>query len=331
MEIREGNTSQLKELRLIKAQANEDHLGMRNFEESLIYMQEDDKQKVYDQTKILRNVHWGQLKLFCSEMFLFLRHTPVSVSDILYIGAAPGEHLYVLAKLFPQYSYHLYDSENFDRRLKNLDNITMHKRYFNDTDIKKWKKMSNFALISDIRTLTYDPSARDSQSRQKNEESVWNDMKLQEKWIMELKPTVSLIKFRLPFAYDFILKDGLTRKYFDGIVMKQVFNKPTSSETRLIITDFKERDWNLIEYEQKMAYHNDHNRNRARYYNPLDMSENPVSPELGVCNDFDSIFLTHLVMEYLKIHPGDFHSLLTMILSEMSYKRVSLLSKKAGF
>ena len=333
MEIREGNSSSIGELRLTNNRKLEDPVtyGFRNFEESLVYMKEDDKQKVYDQTRILRNVHWGQLKLFCSEMFLLLRHTPSTVSDVLYIGAAPGEHIFVLAGLFPQFRYHLYDSENFDKRLKSLENVKIYKKYFDDSDVKKWKKISNFVLISDIRTLTYDPSVQDANSRQRNEDSVWSDMKLQEKWIMELTPVVSLVKFRLPFAYDFVLREGLTREYLDGVVMKQVFNKPTSSETRLIVTGFEKREWNLVEYEQKMAYHNDYNRNRGKYYNPLDMSETPVLSDLGLGNDFDSVFLSHLILEYLKINPGDFHSMMTMILSEMSYKRVSLLSKKAGF
>ena len=333
MEIREGDTSSLRNLRLLPVQKSEDPIqyGMKNFEEDQVYMREEDKQKLYDPTRILRNVHWGQLKLFCSEMFLLLRHTPPTVSDILYIGAAPGEHLFVLNKLFPKFRYHLYDSENFDKRLYGMDNIKIHKKYFDDSDIKKWKKMSNFALISDIRTLSYDPSVQDSLSRQRNEDSVWSDMKLQEKWIMALRPTISLIKFRLPFAYDFILREGLTREYLNGTVIKQVFNKPTSSETRLIVTDFDKKDWNLVEYEQKMAYHNDYNRNRARYYNPLDMSKTPVLAEEGLGNDFDSIFLTHLVMEYLVENSGEFYTIMSMILSEMSYKKVSLLSKKAGF
>jgi hypothetical protein len=333
MEIREGNKSLIGDLRLLPLQKSEDpeQYGMKKFEEDQVYMRDGDKQKLYDPTRILRNVHWGQLKLFCSEMFLFLKHTPPTVSDILYIGAAPGEHLFVLNKLFPKFRYHLYDSENFDKRLHGMENIKIHKKYFDDSDIKKWKKMSNFALISDIRTLSYDPSVQDSRSRQRNEDSVWADMKLQEKWIMELRPTVSLIKFRLPFAYDFVLKEGLTREYLNGVVMKQVFNKPTSSETRLIVTDFDKKDWNLVEYEQKMAYHNDHNRNRSRYYNPLNMSKTPVVAEAGLGNDFDSVFLTHMVMEYLKENSGDFHSTISMILSEMSYKKVSLLTKRAGF
>ena len=161
MEIREGDTSKIEDLRLLENVYSADpfEYGMTKFEEEHIYMSEGDKQKVYDPTRILRNVHWGQLKLFCSEMFLFLRYLKPVISDVLYIGAAPGEHLYVLTKLFPQLTYHLYDSENFDRRLDNLDNVKIYKKYFDDSDVKKWKKdggkmlenFKSFKMVENVR------------------------------------------------------------------------------------------------------------------------------------------------------------------------------------
>ena len=216
----------------------EDYYDFKFFEkEKYFYMNSGSRESEYDISCILRNIHWGQLKLFLSEFFVLIYHTDESIKDILYVGAANGSHIYVLAEFFQNITFHLYDSEKFDKRLYSVKNIKIYKRYFNESDLDQWKKKSNFFFISDIRTLTYNPSGNEDEIRVKNEESVWSDMKLQERWIESLKPSLSLIKFRLPFAYDFVLKEGQTRKYLDGDVCFQVYNKPTSSETRLLVKD----------------------------------------------------------------------------------------------
>ena len=120
MDLSNGNSFPVDSLK-IKRLIGKD-LKYKNFDkEKYFYIHQNDKEIPYDYNKILVNIHWGQLKLFISEFFTFIYHLDDSdVKDILYIGAAPGDHIYVLSQLFEEYHYHLYDTQRFDSRLNEL-------------------------------------------------------------------------------------------------------------------------------------------------------------------------------------------------------------------
>ncbi len=342
MDLSEGNSFPVESLKIKRYQQTS--LKIKKFQkERYFYFQENDKEIPYDYNKILVNVHWGQLKLFMSEFFTFIYHlNPEDLSlredeklNVLYIGGAPGDHIYVLAQLFDDYHYHLYDTQKFDIRLGELSNVTIHSKYFDDNELEKWKRKGRCVLISDIRTLSYNPGGFSKDSQRINEESVWSDMKLQQKWVEQLNPYLSLLKFRLPFAYDFILREGKTRKYLSGLVLRQVYNKPTSSETRLLVSDLEKRDWDIVSYERKLAYHNDKVRT-SKFSNPIDGSETPIYKEKGLMNDFDSTYFCVLVMDFLEsmgevANEENAKNIIDFIIDNMSSKKSNLLSKKAGF
>ena len=344
MDLSQGNSFPVDSLKIKRYQQTS--LKIKQFQkERYFYFQDNDKEIPYDYNKILVNVHWGQLKLFMSEFFTFIYHlNPEELSSplgedeklhILYIGAAPGDHIYVLAQLFDDYHYHLYDTQKFDGRLGELSNVTIYPKYFDDIELEKWKKKDRCVLISDIRTLSYNPGGFSKDSQRINEESVWSDMQLQQKWVEELNPHMSLLKFRLPFAYDFILKEGKTRKYLSGMVLRQVYNKPTSSETRLLVSDLEKRDWDIVAYERKLAYHNDKVRT-SKFLNPINESERPVYKEKGLLNDFDSTYFGVLVMDFLTgmgeiANEENVRNIMDFIVDNMSSKKSNLLSKRAGF
>jgi hypothetical protein len=344
MDLRGGNSFSVDSLKIKRYQQKD--LKIKTFQkEKYFYFLENDKEIPYDYNKILVNVHWGQLKLFMSEFFTFIyRLNTENLSpplnkeenlDILYIGAAPGDHIYVLAQLFDEYHYHLYDTQKFDVRLNELTNVTIYPKYFDDIELEKWKKKNKCFLISDIRTLSYNPSGFSKDSQKINEESVWSDMQLQQKWVEQLNPYMSLLKFRLPFAYDFILKEGKTRKYLSGMVLRQVYNKPTSSETRLLVSEIDKKDWDIVSYERKLAYHNDKVRT-SKFLNPIDESERPIYKEKGLMNDFDSSYFCVLVMDFLTSideipNEVNVRNIMDFIIDNISSKKSNLLSKRAGF
>ena len=336
MDFTNGNNSDFEKLKL----KNIDSCNLErysDFNDTHFYMNENSEELEYDSSCVLNNVHWGQLKLFCSEMFVILKHLPENVNTVLYVGGANGSHIYVLAKFFPHLTFYLYDTQYFDKRLFKLINVKIFKKYFDDKELRKWKsKDTPMFFISDIRTLTYDPDAKDDEIRVKNESSVWEDMKLQESWIKELDPTVSLVKFRLPFAYDFILREGEKRPYLNGEVCFQIYNKPTSSETRLLIKDKEEKDWDIVEYERKMYYHNCMTRNKKKFKNPINRKINDIYPERGLFNDFDSTYLTVLVIEYIRrteenITEKKVKKILDFILDNIGSRKMNLNSRRAGF
>ena len=332
-----GNSFDLEKLNL-QGSDREDYEKYIEFQrEKNFYLTQHSGEMEYDVTSILNNIHWGQLKLFLSEFFAIIHHMDEDVKNILYVGGANGSHIFVLAELFEDLNFHLYDTERFDKRLYRLKNVKIYKKYFDDKELEIWKKKGKIFFISDIRTLTYDPGTQTDEVRIKNEESVWNDMKLQESWIKKLRPSLSLIKFRLPFAYDFVLKEGRTRNYLNGEVCFQVYNKPTSSETRLLVKDVSFKDWDIVEYERKMYYHNCVTRNKRKFLNPFNSRPVEIHPSKGLFNDFDSTYFTVLVMDFIRDYTSDEPTekntkiYLDRILNNITPRKIDLNSKRAGF
>lgn len=269
--------------------------------DELFTIGEGDPQKKFNDTERNNNIHLGQLKLLLSEMQLLVYHIdPAKVNQIIYIGAANGHHLYVLAKLFPQFIFHLFDiSDNWDKRLNDFANIKINNRYFTQKDIQEWKaKKENCILISDIRNL----DALGELGTEKVEKMVQDDMEMQKIWVEDLNPIAALLKFRLPFYEKFNVNkfNGTKYNYLDGIVFRQIFGGRNTSETRLLIRGIAYRDWDFKIYEEQLFYHNQIIREKCKYFNPITNDEKPILKERGLCNDYDSVALTIIVMDYLK-------------------------------
>lgn len=277
--------------------------NIRSFDRATQYVIGDHTNEcVYKRGAVLNNTHWGQLKLFTSELlFLTNYYDPSEVKDLIYIGAAPGDHLDVLSKLFPSLTFHLYDKADFNPELGMIKNIKINNTYFDKDDVKEWKDI-NCLLISDIRTVSYDSSKTLVDDLKENEEIVWKDMNLQRSWVEEIEPLYSLLKFRLPYAEEFELEKGKIRTYLDGIVYTQPFCKSSSSETRLCVfgKQITERDWDILSYEKKLFYHNSVTRSKHTFKNPLNNSTKNIYPQIGLYNDFDSVYLTNVVIDYMK-------------------------------
>lgn len=267
--------------------------------DSLYTIGDGDKEVPYYNRSFELQIHWGQLKLFMSELQALVYYGDInSFSEIVYVGAAPGEHTYVLAQMFPQFNFHLYDKQNFDRRLEKLKNVKLYKKYFEQEDIDFWKKSTKqIFLISDIRSLNYQGK---SKNKAKAEQIVWENMKLQQSWYEEIKPYAGLFKFKLPYATSYNLEQGKTRSYLDGIIFRQVFQKENSSETRLFTRGMGYREWNIETYERKISYHNSTIREKSLYKNPIDLSNNPVYKEKGFTNNYDSVCSTMILKDYLQ-------------------------------
>lgn len=246
-----------------------------------------------------KSVHWGQLKLFVSELQALTYYGDPSICNtIIYVGAAPGEHLYLLARMFPEYDFHLYDLQEFDKRLNDANNVTLYNKYFTEEDIQRWKNENKkIFLISDIRSLNY--TKLQNTNAQKAEDEVWKNMNMQKDWYEEMNCYMGLFKFKLPYMVGYNLKKGQTREYLDGVLFRQVYQKINSSETRLLTRGIGYRDWDIVRYEKKIAYHNQIVREKMVFKNPIDFSNDPVYKEQGINNDYDSIVFTTILKDYL--------------------------------
>lgn len=200
-------------------------------------------------------LHWGQLKLYVSELTLLTNYTTACSGTrytVLYAGAAPGNHIAALAALFPRCTFHLYDPLPFCAEL--CDNPPPNVTVYPGTrfteglaeELAERHRDGRVVLISDIRTG-------------KAEEFVAADMAQQESWVRTLTAEVSMVKFRLPWS------DGATT-YLAGEILLPAFAPCTSTECRLVTTAAQAtttQEYNNRDYEEACAYHNTVGRAQA--------------------------------------------------------------------
>ena len=231
---------------------------------------DDAPRKQYSRTKDWNYkksiIHWGQRKLFFSELWFLVKYGELSKS-VVYAGSAPGTHIPFLAKLFPEHNFILVDPNEFRLKQIGLENadtrIKVIQGYFTDelaTELANTLPDSLF--ISDIRTANHS-----KQDPEKVEVMVREDNLKQRDWINIMKPKKSLLKFRCPYPDRKMGKENL--KMFKGEIYIQPYAAPTSTETRLVPDDsLTEIEYDNVKYEEQLYYHN-HVTRRKEYDQPI--------------------------------------------------------------
>jgi len=266
-----------------------------------------------------------QMKLILSEIQFFnLYWDPKEVPNpiCLYVGAAPGHHLLIMKELYPHFRYVLYDPSNFDSELmkesqKSGSNIEIRQQYFTDQTATEWSGRNDVFFLCDIRNRQYEEGKKnplkelttfekikkeeeDEKRNKRNEDIVEADMKAQATWFKIIKPVRALLKFRPPYSYKFILDKGVTRKYLDGVIYRQLWNGTRSTESRFVPhKDESERDWNILAYEECLYYYNNVVRNDFHFINILNTSKPIISYELGLNNKFNSVCTVSILRDYI--------------------------------
>ena len=222
-------------------------------------------EKLENEKVLRKELHYGQRKLLMTEIEFIMNEYNKLDSDpkkqkiFLYIGASASKgsiHSYFLAKMFPEFEYHLFDRNDFFDDLYNLPNVKIFKRWFTEKDIKTYKN-KNLFMISDLRDPDIGRAMKDENTKSQNA-VVFDDMTLQQTFYNKIKPKSALLKFRLPW------QPGKT-EYLDGIVYYQLWQGPHSTETRLIpIAPNKTKIYDNTGYEQRLFYFN--TETRRRYY-----------------------------------------------------------------
>lgn len=262
------------------------------FEKDDIILKENDPQEDYrrrnDDEK--KSISWGQRKLLLTLLNFILDHClEVENPILLYCGAAPGVNIGIVASLFPQFTFHLYDPAKFKIKTNIKKKIIVYNKKFTDEIAEFWSKKENVIFVSDIRTADY-TKAKDLNE---NEDQILFDMEMQKRWVEIIKPIKSQLKFRLNYTGDG-RKNEL--EYFDGIIYKQCFPPQTSTETRLVLTspDLKYKTYNCEKYESQMFYHNVNIREKNKY-------ENEIVDGEELINDWDSCCEVEIWKKYLQI------------------------------
>jgi hypothetical protein len=197
----------------------------------------------YTKEKFSTNLHIGQRKLFLAELLFLVKcykyYNDKDEKKLIYIGAAPGNHTYLLTILFPDITFHLYDKKKFN--IQETKNVKIFNQFFLEEDVKPIK---NCLFVSDIRTEN--PS----------EEIIEDDMELQKNIVKKMQPLASLLKFRVNFTPD----RPNVFKYLDGDLYVQIYAPINSSELRLMIIkdihNYEEKKYKIDEVESKCSYFN---------------------------------------------------------------------------
>lgn len=193
--------------------------------------------------------HFGQRKLLLSEVD-FLSDYVKEGDTVVYAGAAPGTHTTFLARLFEplKLKWHLYDPREFIAAALDFPGggyIKIFNQYYTDDDAKGYAGRNDVLFISDIRTF--------DGIEMPSEDYVDNDMELQENWVRLMAPRAAMLKFRLRYnKVDNIDKST----YLDGEIRIQAWAPTASTETRLIVTEIKNKDYSISDYDAKLAYLN---------------------------------------------------------------------------
>lgn len=213
------------------------------------------RRKYFKETFNPKAIHLGQRKLLMSEIEFLTRVLKNRQDEytLLYVGAAPGQHIPMLSEMFPEVTFILYDPAPF--KIKPTANIQIHQELFTDDEVKKYSETKNLLFVSDIRSAPKPGYAKDPDKEDPEfEEEVRKNLMQQKAWVTSLKPTRSLLKFRLPFTSP---EEKSATEYFDGIVFFQAYAPPQSTETRLEVgPNAKLIMFDHTVYEQQMFYFN---------------------------------------------------------------------------
>ncbi len=255
-------------------------------------------------------LHWGQLKLFLSEvefLTLAIKECPDKELWFVYAGAAPGHHIKYLATLFPKIHFELYDPNDFV--VKDTDMIKTHVQFFTDEDAKFWANSGKTVVFcSDIR------------SEPATQENIIRNMKMQLDWWKIINPELSMFKFRLPW------ESGKT-EYPEGDIYIQAFAGPTSSETRLIC----KKDAKLIEYDNTTyedACFNHNTDDRLRRYQTALGNIQLIRDGLDMCYDCSSfIYIMHEYMKIMNLSFSGIRKLISMVQSRISFGQHNILAR----
>jgi hypothetical protein len=238
--------------------------------------------------------HKGQRKLLMSEVDFLTRNVGKDSITVVYPGSAPGEHIPLLATLFPKIEFHLYDPAPFRIRSNHLwpsvaGRIQLCGQMFGEKEARRyagWGATVKVLFISDIRS--------GSPFQEEFESEVWANMEAQKKWYEIIRPKAALLKFRLPYTDG---KSTVMTKYLAGSVRHQPWAPLTSTEGRLEVTVGSLAEYDSTAYE-KQCFH----RNLLRDWWAFDHGL-PLNLVPGLDRCFDCALEVAIWRDYVRKYP----------------------------
>jgi len=204
-------------------------------------------------------------------------------ATVVYAGAAPGTHMRYLIELFPKLKFVLVDPAPFSSKLTEGPRCLLRQELFTDDLAREFKELGNVLFICDIRSCDWS-----LMNNQDVEDKVLEDMHAQQRWHDIIRPTKSMLKFRLPWT------PGQT-EYLAGDVYFQAFGPITTTETRLIPYGHDRIMWDNQKYEEQLFYFNTVTR-VARYPHSMPVGK----PGYGLDYCYDCRSEVEILLQYLR-------------------------------
>lgn len=233
--------------------------------------------------------HIGQLASLCIEL-LFLANTVIKVADqkplLVYVGAAPGNHLVHLLPLLAGFEVHCYDTEPYCSDLVETEDIKLFQKEFT-TQLAEETRSSNkgrsIYFISDVRSRSYTGHSLQYADMQVNDELIEADHKNQMEWVRAIQPTASLVKFRVYKTNNIMVR------YMAGTLYLKPWTKPHSHELCLVSVGAQvseDRLWDTPKIKRMMNYHNMIRRMECVYRD--DTLDIAIDANRDLSNNWDS-------------------------------------------
>lgn len=219
--------------------------------------------------------HIGQRKLLLNEV-LFLTEYGHHSHEVVYAGAAGGHHIPLLAELFPQHKFILWDPAKF--AIRPAERIEINNDYFTNETAAKYKAP---LFISDIR------SGSEKLSFGEFEAEVRTNNNWQRAWVEIMGAPMSMLKFRIPFD-----QVG-PYPYFAGDLYLQPWAPIDSAETRLITNGRSYVDYTLADYESRLHFYNNITREFQEYWHNI-----PLAKVDGLCYCHDCSYEIYIWSNY---------------------------------
>lgn len=276
--------------------------------------------------------HWGQLKLFYSELeFLTICAKTLNLDEctVVYVGAASGHHTVYLVKLFPKLKWILFDPrEFFITESTNVSIFTKTDGFFRDETVQTvldhpFVKNRKILYINDMRLGNDDAGG----TRGTFEDSVTSEMLQQQRWGIAMNAEKMLLKCRFPYVdltgvkdlsehnYNLDhLQDRLHNysptpklskyemQYLDGEIYFQLYAPTYSTETRLLVSKTKDNKYpmkiyNYKDYESQCYYYNFVTRKKQFRYKESGKLPHYV---IGMTNIYENAAEYYIVEAFLE-------------------------------
>jgi hypothetical protein len=280
-----------------------------------------------DHGPTVNNVHYGQLKLLLSEMYLLSYHK-AHLPDtyvLVYVGSSPGYHIPILVEALTQEITHCFCYDKAPTPLENNDKFTVKHRFFEDRDAYQLAESYNhIVFVSDIRNddeetvrrrllLTATPEKKIFYTKNQwslkkdtdieHDRSIWTNMQQQQRWMEIMRPAISLLKFRLPWGnVEGIVENGEV-EYNTGELTFQPFMTQRGTEAKLMVKREEigvKKRYNIVHYEEVFSFHN-YLRSTAAYRVLAIQRDGPIDPP-EMLDDWDSTAMYFSILCYYCQH-----------------------------